>query len=257
MDLLTIVKNVSQQEGFEVKPLEEKYAKHYTQIKNTGHRCVDGRAVLEQYQDGSKTPWKNEDYLGAQLPGGTFGLISTLRVVAGIDEVRAREAVMSVCNSLDQKMGDHIDDEHGHTQSKQELDSRFKGCGNQDASGDGKIPMYAGFMTEELVKDRFEWLRENGGSVPALTGEHNEHLAAINLKPETTFNTPQAVESDESVFNADLPYVWNLAGEMYTQLVGSQMTQEEFQTKVVEAVVRDYAQTLVALGGQKEFYIRE
>lgn len=191
--LLTLVKQTAQEEGFETGNLEEKYHQYYVSSLKNGHRCVDGRAVLETYEDGQPTDYKNENNLGDQFPGGTFGIIGALRVVAKLDENKAREVVKKVCDNQGIRMGDHIDDGHGQIKIKEELEQRTKGCGNQDAAGDGKIPMYADLVNEEIIKDRFAWLRTNNGAVPVLTGEHEEKLATVNLEAGKTFNTSKAV----------------------------------------------------------------
>lgn len=253
--LLALVKEVAEEESFTVERLDERYNKYYLPATKNGHRCVDGRCVLESYGDGSPTGYKNTDYRGDQFPGGTFGIIGALRVTTSLDEVEAREVVKKVCKEQGIQMGDHIDDGHGKIKTKEELEKRTRGCGNQDAAGDGKIPMYAGLVNREVIENRFTWLKENGGAVPVLTGEHREHLAAINLVKGQTFNTSEVVgHKVESIFNSDLMAVYELAGNIFERLASQGIQHQgpvgkkDFQKAMVKEVVRDYMQTLVALG---------
>ena len=257
--LLTLVKQVAQEEKFETGDLEEKYHHYYIPSLKNGHRCVDGRAVLEVYKGGESTGYKNENNLGDQFPGGTFGIIGALRMVVKLNENKTREVVKKVCDQNNIRMGDHIDDGHGQIKTKEELEQRVRGCGNQDAAGDGKIPMYADLVDENTIKDRFSWLRANNGAVPVLTGEHEEKLAAVNLEAGKTFNTSKAVSKGKSIFNADLVTAHELGGYIFDELTEIQhqgpVEKQVFQKAFVKEVVRDYMQTLVALGGGKKMYI--
>ena len=255
--LREIVERVAEEEGFKVETLPSEYEPFYTQVLPTGHRCVDGRAVKPEMGARSDPEFGAEQYKGMQLSGGSLGVVNAVRLVSALDEKQAREVVKAAADQLRQRLGDHIDDKHGHLDGPQ-LKERFEGCGNQDAIAAGKLPMYKGIEID--VADRMRWLEESGGVVAVLTGDHQEQLAAVNLVPETTFDTCQAVSEGKSTFNADLPEVWQFAGAMYEQLPDSarqEWSQEEFQQAIVEAVMRDYLQTLKALGALRTVYIRE
>lgn len=259
--LLGFVKEVAQEEGFQIERLDQKYNQYYVSSKKDGHRCVDGRGILETYGDGSLTGYKNEGYSGDQFPGATLGIIEATRVVGGLDEETTRQVVKKTCDTNGIKMGGHIDDAQGEITTREELEARTRGCGNQDAAAEGRIPMYIGLVDRDVIDDRFVWLKENRGVVAILAGGHEEKLAAVNLETEKTFDTLEAVKDNESIFNADLVAAHELGGQIFDELMISGIPhqgsadREIFQRELVSEVIRDYMQTLVALGRPKKLSI--
>lgn len=258
--LQEIIDIVAQKEGFQVEILPEEYIAYYVGVNNgSGHRCVDGRAVLEQAGE-EATGFSNEAYNGAQFPGGTCGVIGAIRVVLDMSETEARSLAKGTCDKHGISMGDHTDDDHGRITNLAELVIRTAGCGNQDAGEMGRIPMYEEIYYDGLVADRITWLRENGGSVPPLSGNHFENLPAINLDPNITFGNRGAVLEGKSVFNLDLATLYNLAGLLYDDRNAQENDvdgRSDFQDAIAHEVVRDYFQTLTALDGGNKVFVKE
>jgi len=246
------------QEGFERTPLEEKIESFFTSDNNAGVRCVDGRGRLLKFSDGTPIEYTGT-YLGPQLPGGVNSIIGVTRLLTSVVENEAQELTLRALQGLGIKPGNHIDDAHGTIQTQEELETRTSGCGNQDQIAKGGLPMYKGTVTASDVISRVKWLRDIGGSLPVLTGDHQERAATLNLVSETTFNTQKAVTDGSSIFNADLPIIPSFAKAVFDQLPTQRQKGRSrglFADQMVEEVVRDYAQTLIALNGPRTMQIR-
>lgn len=249
--LLRLVQEVAQEEGFGVEILASPYAGYYTSTDNSGHRCIDGRAVRMAFAGRAQA--SEAAYLGSQFPGGTLGLLDVLRASTGFTEAVARDIITSVCMKNNARMGGHIDNEHGHIQDTEILTQRNEGCGNQGKAASGGIELLKGLIDTDGINARYEWLRSQGAAIAVLAGEHQERLAAINLEQGITFDTSRAVTEENSIFNLDLPAAQEMAGYIYDEIsargIGTalEMNRQEFTELYVKNMVKDFLQTIKAL----------
>jgi hypothetical protein len=257
--LLEHLQTVTEAEGFSVTELGKQFKEYYTSVDRTqGDRCVDGRTPKKvdgyDFADGS--------FNGRQFAGGTFGIIGALRSTTDRNEDEARAFVKRVYEKNGWRIGDHIDDDHGSINDTEILKTRNMGCGNQDKIREGAIPMYAEGqvgVTPEEVDDRFTWLRKINGYLPVLKGEHEEKGAAVNLFLGKTFNTEKAVEQNKSIFNLDLAEAHYIAQTFYKEMESNSDgagAKDQFVQDFINAVIRDYLQTLAALteGREIQYY---
>ena len=260
-NLLEIVSLVAKEEGFTIESLEQRFSKYYVPVDNkSGRRCVDGRKPLEFYGDGKVTDYKDNSYTGSQLAGGSAGEVSALRLVTGLSENEAQEVVMTTDYKQGFRLGNHNDNKHGKITSELELSQRIDGCGDQDKSSQGALPMYESLKLDQEVKQaRVNWIKEKGGLYLTLGGSHEEKAAVINLTDGITFDTKQAVLAEESVFNQDVREAWKLAPELFQELpleVKEKIKEADFQYQMTEALIRNYLQTLKALNGPNKLQIK-
>ena len=135
-NLLEIVSLIAKEEGFTIEPLEQIFSKYYVPVDNkSGRRCVDGRRPLESFLN-------NNFFIGSQFAGGSAGEVSALRLVTGLSEKEAQKVVMTTDHNQGFRLGNHNDNKHGEITSEIELSQRIDGCGDQDKSFEGALPMY-------------------------------------------------------------------------------------------------------------------
>jgi len=251
--LLRFVKEIGEEQGFEVTLLESSFKEYFVLSQNQPDRCVDGRKRLII----KKRNITEKNYKGIQIPGASLGILDSLIVVTKLDENISRDVLLNTYKNNGILVGAHIDDEHGHIVDTALLIDRYLGCGNQKVLMEGKLAVFEGMKVDEgLIRERFGWVRNNG-SVIALTGEHKEKTAVVNLVRGTTFDTESGVENNSSVFNCDLAEVYFRAGLLFDYLKNVNIKhkgpdeKDNFQEKFTKAILIDYLQTLSALGAGK------
>jgi len=259
-ELTGLVKLVVEEEGFKTEILPNDFEKYYVSIDHqSGRRCVDGRQPITEYQN-EATEYADNNYTGGQFAGGSNGELGALRVVTGLGEDEARGVLTRVCSKRGIRLGNHNDDGHGEIKEKEELSNRTKGCGNQDKLAEGELPMYEDLGINKAIQiARIDWIKEQGGLFPALAGSHEEKGTGINLAGGTTFDTKTAVNEESSIFNLDVRQMYEFAPDIYEELpdeVKRQIKTEDFRKQMVKAVVRDYLQTLKALGGSEIVWLK-
>lgn len=264
--LRKLVDLVVEEEGFSVEKLPTKFEQYYFLTdSSSGRRCVDGRKPRETYSNGSVikfTEYADNLYNGSQFAGGSNGELGALMVVTELKEGVAKSVIFKACQNNNVRLGNHNDDNHGEIKDKIALGDRKNGCGKEDKQAEGKLLMYKNIETGEDVKEsRIQWIKKNDGLYPALTGSHNESKdgAGINFKKRTTFNTKQAVDEENSIFNLDVREMYEFAPQIYEELsenIKKEMSMKDFRDEMVKAVVKDYLQTLGALGGPNVVWIR-
>lgn len=261
--LFSFLNQVAQEEGFAVN--EERRAEfihfYHDADETQGDRCVDDRTPKLEFTAG-QYPYASGEYTGIQLPGGTFGIIDSLRyVVRSLSDEQARVLIYAVYQSNHWRFGDHIDDDHGQITDALSLQSRNLGCGDQDKKREGMIPMFQGLVQPEDVDGRFAYIREIGGYLPVLTGGHHPQAALVNLQREKTYNNQEASVKDKMAFNLDLWALEKRARAIYQALTeakflnSTEVLLKQFTEDFIKAVLRNYLQTLSALGQRKEIVL--
>ncbi len=251
--LLEIIKKVIQETGFNEILFPPELEPYYVELASKHpDRCVDGRKALEKFA---------ERYKGAQLAGGSLGMVDVLRIIMPhITEEKIRKIIEKTYSDNGLVIGAHIDDKHGEIKDSDELNNRTEGCGNQMVVANGKVDVASELkVTPELVKGRITWVRslEDKGVVVTLTGHHQEKVAVVNFISGTTFDTQNAENSE--AFNMDLATVYDRAGLIFETLelehedLGN---KENFQEVFTKVAFTDYLQTLSALGAPKTVAIR-
>ncbi len=114
---------------------------------------------------------------------------------------------------------------------------------------------------ETLILDRINWLMKQGGAVIELTGEHQEKGAAVNLVFNTTYDTLKAAKTDQALFNCDIWAAYEIAGFLHDELKAENFDhqgpkdKQVFQTTFTQELLRNYLQTLKALGQDTKIYL--
>jgi hypothetical protein len=254
-----VLENELNASGFELLILPKIYKRYFIKISRIyADRCVDGRSVVEKDSNGTLTGFSNENYLGPQFPGGTLGILDTTILITKIDEKHARDLLIKAYHTCGFLMGGHIDDDHGKITKKSNLLKRLSGCGNQKSAQQKKIHMLSGIFEQKgLSENRIAWLRKNKAEVPPLAGDHSENLSSISFSIEKVFDTANANLKKRSIFNLDIVHAQVRAAAIYDELNNSQVqiVKDKFVEKFTSLVIRNYLQTIVALGGEKSIYL--
>jgi hypothetical protein len=255
--LLELINEVATEEGFKVETLPAEFEPYYEVKLNpqAPDRCIDGRKPHNSCKG---------EYDGAQLPGGTVGLLDEVKAAELLSESEARDLVGRTYRRHGFTLGIHSDDHHCEITDPVELEKYEEGCGNQKKKAEGKIPMIND-VSDELVRDRQKWVIDNGGQKIPLTDKHCESCGAINLVPGTTFNTSRAAVEEHAIFNADVAELYMRAGLMFDTAGEEGMEtikakigddRQKFQDDVTCALVRDYLQTARVLAGADTIHVR-
>lgn len=175
-------------------------------------RCVDERQATDATN-------------GVEIPGGIYGIIDAVKVLANVSEDEAWRMVRVAGIPF----GAHVDDHHG-----------ARGCGYANKVENDPQAVLA--PEKVVAQERLDRVRQANGVVMHYLGEHHATHATINFREGFSFDPDKASEHGLGVFNCD---AWAV-GE-YAQRLGMNPNVME------EHMIRIYKATVTALTGITSF----
>jgi hypothetical protein len=147
---------------------------HYLVSADMSHiRCVDERQATDPTN-------------GVQIPGGIYGIVDAVKVLANVTEDEAWTMVRESQIPIDA----HIDDHHG-----------AQGCGY--ASKIENKPHAVLAQESVAAQERLDRVQKAGGSVLHYVGEHHPTHATINYRSGVTLDPSIASRDGLGIFNCD------------------------------------------------------
>lgn len=189
----------------------------YVPVEPHSGRCVDDR------------PDRTGENRGVQFPGGSLHILDLMRVAVVRSGQEVNEDVLwemadTALRSQEASKnnivpGVHIDDNHGHFTSEEELAFHERGCGYDAVRGEVLALMgiqIGNYQTGENIRRA----RASGWGVQQLTGSHSdEATAALNFLPGLTLRTQRLwKEGRVKSFSHDIWAVRTLLPAMRRQL---------------------------------------
>jgi len=149
-------------------------------------RCVDEREA------------KNAKNNGAAIPGGTNGIIDTIKFLNHVDE----DAAWQLAIDAGIPMGGHIDEHH-----------KALGCGYERLVE--QKPESVGAVESIPAQQRKARIENAHGEILTLLGDHHPTEAIINYRAGTTIDTRKATGDGRGIFDLD---IWAMPG--YAEKLG-------------------------------------
>ncbi|MFH0749764.1 MAG: cadmium-containing carbonic anhydrase [Candidatus Gottesmanbacteria bacterium] len=137
-------------------------------------RCVDERVADTAKHD------------GIAVPGGTEGIIDTIKFLKQVDE----ETAWKFAVDAGIPMGGHIDEHHGS-----------KGCGYRKLVETEPETVLA--VESVAAETRKATLENAHGEITTLLGDHQPTEAIINYCEGTTIDTKKAIGENRGIFDLD------------------------------------------------------